>query len=323
MNKNTTNMIAIDDDVRKRIVELVLGEQVNVKSEEEAEFKAAFAKMLEDFTEREITHVLDVVSGKEKEDEIFRILIRRMRHPLRTKRLRELMDLAHMISANKGKKMNVKIIGIGGGGVNIVGHLQKMDGFSGECILMDTHIRSLQSNNAPKKVQLGKHITEGRGAANPLTGIDSAVDNLDEIREVISGADVIFIVASMGGGTGTAVAPIVAREAAKQGIVTIGLASLPFDFEGKKRKHRAEIGIELLEEQLAYLRIYQNERVLGKELLDSILEEFENSDHAQAGIIKDMVDNIDEFIGNNTKVKAMILDIDVIRQHFSGAEKKQ
>lgn len=92
MNKNTTNMIAIDDDVRKRIVELVLGEQVNVKSEEEAEFKAAFAKMLEDFTEREITHVLDVVSGKEKEDEIFRILIRRMRHPLRTKRLRELMD---------------------------------------------------------------------------------------------------------------------------------------------------------------------------------------------------------------------------------------
>ena len=223
----------------------------------------------------------------------------------------------------KKEKMNIRIIGIGGGGVNVVDHLQELDDFSGECILMDTHRQSLQFNNAPNKVQLGKHITEGRGAANPLTGIDSAVDNLDEIREVISGADVIFIVASMGGGTGTAVAPIVAREAAKQGIVTIGLASLPFDFEGKKRKHRAEIGIELLEEQLAYLRIYQNERVLGKELLDSILEEFENSDHAQAGIIKDMVDNIDEFIGNNTKVKAMILDIDVIRQHFSGAEKKQ
>ena len=91
MNKNTTNMIASDDDVRKQIVELVLGEQVNLKSEEEAEFKAAFAKMLEDFTEREITHVLDVVSGKEKEDEIFRILIRSMRHPIRTKHLRELM----------------------------------------------------------------------------------------------------------------------------------------------------------------------------------------------------------------------------------------
>lgn len=221
------------------------------------------------------------------------------------------------MSIKKGNKMNVKIIGIGGGGVNVVDCLQRMDGFSGECILMDTHRQSLQFNNAPMKVQLGKHITEGRGAANPLTGIDSAADSLDEIREVISGADVIFIVASMGGGTGTAVAPIVAREAAKQGIATIGLASIPFDFEGKKRKHRAEMGIELLEEQLAYVRIYQNERVLG---MGSILEEFENSDNTQAGIIKDMVNNIDEFIGNNTKVKVMIHDIDVIRQRFSEVE---
>ena len=86
------------------------------------------------------------------------------------------------MSTNKGNKMNVKIIGIGGGGVNVVGHLQELDDFSGECILMDTHIQSLQFNNAPKKVQLGKHITGGRGAANPLTGIDSAVDSFDEIR---------------------------------------------------------------------------------------------------------------------------------------------
>ena len=219
--------------------------------------------------------------------------------------------------------MNVKIIGIGGGGVNVVGHLQELGGFSGECILMDTHVQSLQFNNATRKVQLGKHITKGRGAANPLIGIDSAVDSLDEIQEVISGVDVIVIVASMGGGTGTAVAPILAREAAKRGIATIGLAALPFDFEGEKRKHRAEIGIELLEGQLAYLRIYQNERVLGKELPYSLLEEFGNSDHAQAGIIKDMIDNIDEFIGsNNAKVKEMIPDINVIRQHFSEVKKR-
>ena len=229
-----------------------------------------------------------------------------------------------MMSCNEKKeKMNIRIIGIGGGGVNIVDHLQELDGFSGECVLMDTHRQSLQFHNATRKVQLGKHITEGRGAANPLTGIDSAVDSLDQIREVISGADVIFVVACMGGGTGTAVAPIVAREAAKQGITTIGLASLPFDFEGKKRKHRAEMGIELLEEQLAFLRIYQNERVLGKEQLDSLVTEFSNSDHVQAGIIKEMVDNIDKFIGNNnTKVKAMIPDIDEIRQLFSAPDKK-
>ena len=227
------------------------------------------------------------------------------------------------MSTNKENKINVRIIGIGGGGVNVVDRLQKMDGFSGECVLMDTHRQSLQFNNAPRKVQLGKHITVGRGAANPLTGIDSAVDSLNEIREVISGADVIFIVASMGGGTGTAVAPIVAREAAKQGIATIGLASLPFDFEGKKRKHRAELGIKLLEEQLVFLRIYQNERVLGKEQLDSLVAEFSNSDHVQACIIKEMIDNIDELIGNNnTKVKAMIPDIDEIRQLFSAPDKK-
>ena len=221
----------------------------------------------------------------------------------------------------KKEKMNIRIIGIGSGGVNIVGHLQEMGVFSGECILVDTHRQSLQFNNAPMKVQLGKHITGGRGAANPLVGIDSAVDSLDEIREVISGADVILIVASMGGGTETAVAPIVAREAAKQGITTVGLASLPFDFEGKKRKHRAELGVELLEEQLAYLRIYQNERVWGKEQPDSLMAEFSNSDHAQAGIIKEMVDNIDELIGNNnTNVKVMIPDIDAIRQHFSEVE---
>ena len=89
MNMNTTNKNTINDDIRKQIVELVLGESVIVKPEKAAEFKDAFAKMLEDFTEGEITHVLNVVSGKKAEDEIFRILIRRMRHPLRTEKLRE------------------------------------------------------------------------------------------------------------------------------------------------------------------------------------------------------------------------------------------
>lgn len=92
MNKKTTNMIAISDDVKKQIVELVLGEPVNVKPEKAAEFEKAFEKILEDFEENEIIHVMNVVSGKKTEDEIFRILIRRMRHPFRTKMLREFIE---------------------------------------------------------------------------------------------------------------------------------------------------------------------------------------------------------------------------------------
>lgn len=139
----------------------------------------------------------------------------------------------------------IKVIGVGGGGGNAVNRMIK-SGLSGvEFYLMNTDAQVLNYGAAPNKIRLGKELTNGLGAGgNPEVGKKAAEETQNEITEAIEGADMVFVTAGMGGGTGTGAAPIVARIAKELGILTIAVVTKPFQFEGKRRAKQAEEGID-------------------------------------------------------------------------------
>ena len=141
----------------------------------------------------------------------------------------------------------IKVIGVGGGGGNAVNRMiaAKLEGV--EFIVANTDVQALQLSQAPVKLQLGVKLTSGLGAgANPDIGAKAAEDHREEIEEVLKGADMVFVTAGEGGGTGTGGAPVVASIARKIGALTIGVVTRPFAFEGKRRGNQAESGIEEL-----------------------------------------------------------------------------
>ena len=141
----------------------------------------------------------------------------------------------------------IKVIGIGGAGNNAVNRMVD-SGIKGvEFIAVNTDRQALLLSKAPSKIQIGEKITRGLGAgANPDIGAQAAEESKTEIAEALRGADMVFVTAGMGGGTGTGAAPIVAQAAKEMGILTIGVVTKPFTFEGKKRLSQAERGIESL-----------------------------------------------------------------------------
>ncbi len=157
---------------------------------------------------------------------------------------------------------NIKVVGLGGGGGNAINTMIKM-GLSGvEFIAANTDKQSLEDNNAQSKVQLGTKTTKGLGAGgNPDVGRASALEDQDILRSVLDGADMVFITAGMGGGTGTGSAPVVAKIARDIGALTIGVVTKPFMFEGKKRQKQAELGIEELNKYVDTLITIPNERL--------------------------------------------------------------
>src|SRR5262249_571127 len=163
----------------------------------------------------------------------------------------------------------IKVIGVGGGGTNAVNTMirAKLDGV--EFIAANTDIQALRSNSAPIKVQIGRELTKGLGAgANQEVGKDASMGDEGALAEVMGGADMVFITAGMGGGTGTGAAPIIARVAKELGALTVGVVTKPFAFEGRKRARQAELGIDGLRECVDTLIVIRNERLLhvaGKE----------------------------------------------------------
>ncbi|MFY9214748.1 MAG: cell division protein FtsZ [Tissierellaceae bacterium] len=157
----------------------------------------------------------------------------------------------------------IKVIGVGGGGSNAVNRMIEHGVRGVEFIAMNTDKQALFSSRAEIKLQLGEKITKGLGAgANPEVGAKAAEENRNEITELLKGADMVFITAGMGGGTGTGAAPIIAELARDLGILTVGVVTKPFTFEGRKRLSQAELGIENLKGNVDTLVTIPNDRLL-------------------------------------------------------------
>ena len=195
---------------------------------------------------------------------------------------------------NVAQSAEIKVVGVGGGGGNAVHHMINNQVEGVEFICANTDAQALNNLKAKTILQMGSNITKGLGAgANPEIGRQAALEDRDEIAEILSGADMVFITAGMGGGTGTGAAPIVAEVAREMGILTVAIVTRPFPFEGKKRSKVAEEGIRLLTEQVDSLITIPNEKlldVLGKEA--SLLDAFKAANDVLLGAVKGIADLI-------------------------------
>jgi cell division protein FtsZ len=163
----------------------------------------------------------------------------------------------------KDSESIIKVIGVGGGGSNAVNHMYKQGIKGVEFIVCNTDAQALETSPVPHKVQLGSSLTDGRGAgAIPEVGRNAAIENIDDIRKVLlQNTRMVFITAGMGGGTGTGAAPIIAQTARELGILTVAIVTVPFDFEGKRRKQQADDGIEMLKQNVDTIIIIRNQRL--------------------------------------------------------------
>ncbi|MFC0359542.1 cell division protein FtsZ [Kytococcus schroeteri] len=158
----------------------------------------------------------------------------------------------------------IKVVGIGGGGVNAINRMIEVGLKGVEFIAVNTDAQALLMSDADVKLDVGRELTRGLGAgADPEVGRQAAEDHADEIEEVLKGADMVFVTAGEGGGTGTGGAPVVARIARSLGALTIGVVTRPFTFEGRRRANQAESGIGALREEVDTLIVIPNDRLLS------------------------------------------------------------
>ncbi len=181
------------------------------------------------------------------------------------------------------KEMNsiIKVIGVGGGGSNAVNFMFNQGIKGVDFVVCNTDRQALDISPVPFKIQLGKTLTEGRGAGMlPEVGMNAAFENIEDLREILSkNTKMVFVTAGMGGGTGTGAAPVIAQVAKELGILTVGIVTLPFDFEGKKRRLQADEGLERLRQNVDTLLVINNEklRTIGKSL--TLSEAFQKADN--------------------------------------------
>ncbi|HUH53900.1 MAG TPA: cell division protein FtsZ [Microbacteriaceae bacterium] len=188
----------------------------------------------------------------------------------------------------------IKVVGVGGGGVNAVNRMIDIGLQGVEFIAINTDAQALLLSDADVKLDIGKELTRGLGAgADPEVGRRAAEDHSDEIEEVLSGADMVFVTAGEGGGTGTGAAPIVAKVAKSVGALTIGVVTRPFSFEGKRRSAQADAGVTKLKEEVDTLIVVPNDRLL--EISDpgiSMIEAFAAADQVLLAGVQGITDLI-------------------------------
>jgi cell division protein FtsZ len=157
----------------------------------------------------------------------------------------------------------IKVIGVGGGGSNAVNHMYNQGIKGVDFIVCNTDRQALDISPVPLKIQLGPSLTEGLGAGSiPEIGKNAAVENIEDIRELLAkGTKMVFVTAGMGGGTGTGAAPVIAQVAKELGILTVGIVTVPFNFEGRKRRQQAEEGLEQMRRNVDTLLVINNERL--------------------------------------------------------------
>ncbi len=169
----------------------------------------------------------------------------------------------HLTEALKQRE-HILVIGVGGGGGNALNHIIDSGVEGVEFVAANTDSRALSLNRAPHKIILGEKLTKGLGAgADPQVGMDAAKESIDRIREYVNGANMVFVTAGMGGGTGTGAAPIIAEVAKEMGVLVVGVVTMPFSFEMKKRFKVAQEGIAKLKEKVDALLVVENDRLLA------------------------------------------------------------
>ena len=201
----------------------------------------------------------------------------------------------------------IKVIGVGGGGGNAVGHMMKAGIEGVEFICANTDAQALDNSEVPTTLQIGASLTKGLGAgANPQIGHQAAMEDKDRIAEAIRGSDMLFITAGMGGGTGTGAAPVVAEVAKEMDILTVAVVTKPFSFEGEKRMKVAEMGIEELSKHVDSLITIPNEKllaVMGKNA--SLLDAFKEANN----VLLNAVQGIAELITRHGLINVDFADV--------------
>jgi cell division protein FtsZ len=206
-------------------------------------------------------------------------------------RTREVPDT---VAAPQNYLAVIKVVGIGGGGVNAVNRMIEVGLKGVEFIAINTDAQALLMSDADVKLDIGRELTRGLGAgAAPNVGRQAADDHREEIEEVLKGADMVFVTAGEGGGTGTGGAPIVAEVARSLGALTIGVVTRPFSFEGKRRAQQAEEGIEALRAEVDTLIVIPNDRLLAlSDRQVSVMDAFKSADHVLLSGVSGITDLI-------------------------------
>lgn len=214
---------------------------------------------------------------------------------------------------NFNQKPVIKVIGVGGGGGNAVNRMIENDVKGVEFVAVNTDAQVLRVSRAEKRLQIGKHLTRGLGAgAKPEVGKRAALESEDEIRAVLSDADMVFITAGMGGGTGTGAAPIIARLAKEMGCLTIGIVTKPFAFEGPARTQAAIAGLEELKQFVDTLIVIPNERLLSIiEPNTQMLDAFREADN----VLRQGVQGIAEIIAVPGLINVDFADVRTVMEN--------
>ena len=224
------------------------------------------------------------------------------------------MDYNDFASENQVKPVvKIKVVGVGGGGNNAVNRMVSA-GVSGvEFIAVNTDKQALQVSKADYRIQIGSKLTKGWGAgADPEVGLKAAEENLDELRQTLNDADLVFVTAGMGGGTGTGAAPLIASLAKEKDVLTIAVVTKPFNFEGRKRMENAEKGVEALRKVVDSLVIIPNEKLF--KLVPkgtSIVDTFRYADD----VLRQGVQGISNIIVDNSLINLDFADINTIMKN--------
>ncbi len=220
-----------------------------------------------------------------------------------------------MIEFDAPKEMSsmIKVVGVGGGGSNAVNHMFKQGIKGVDFVICNTDAQALDSSPVPNKIQLGSSLTGGRGAgAIPEVGKNAAIENVDELKEILGGnTEMLFVTAGMGGGTGTGAAPIIASVAKEMGILTVGIVTIPFKFEGRKRRMQAEAGLEELRQHVDTLLIISNDKLRELHGNLTLTEAFGQADN----ILTDAARGIAEIITVTGYVNVDIEDVKTVMRN--------
>lgn len=228
--------------------------------------------------------------------------------------------MEHAFQVHEGPRPHreeIKVIGVGGGGGNALNHIIRSGVTGVHFIAANTDMGSLQLSDATTKITLGEKLTKGLGAgSDPEVGMNSAKETLDKIKEVVTGADMVFITAGMGGGTGTGASPVIAEAAKDAGALVVAVVTFPFSFEMNRRRKQAMAGVAALKEKVDALIVVENDRLL--ELTD---EKTKNADAYKLAdeVLRQAVQGVTDLILYPSLINVDFADVRTVMQNAGSA----